>query len=570
MANTTPSTNKIESKVNGQLKRMKMLVKEPYLLALIIIIFLSLFVFSVYPIYQVFKITVINDEGFLDFSLILETFSSSFFLKTLWNSIQLGIMSAIFGTIIGFIFAYAVTRTEMKGKKFFKLVALLPIISPPFVIALSVILLFGRNGIITNGLFGFEDSNVYGLRSLVFIQTLGFFPIAYLNLKGVLEAIDSSVEDAALNLGASRWKVFSTITLPLAVPGILSSLLLVFIKAIEDFGNPMVIAGEYQTLAVQAYLQITGMYDLRAGSFYAVALLLPSLTAYFIQKYWISKKSYVTVTGKPTQARMKINEKHIVLPLFIFCGLITGAVMLIYGTVLWGAFVKVWGVDNTLTFDNFKYTFTLGFDSVKNSLLLSALSTPITALLGMIIAFLIIRKQFIGKKIMEASSMLAFAVPGTVIGIGYILAFNQKPLLLTGTAMILIIAFTFRNITVGIEAGTNSLRQVDPSIEEASTNLGASSFTTFRKISLPLMKSALFSGLVYSFVRSMTSISAVIFLISVNWNLLTVTILSQVEDASLGAAAAYCIILIVIILIVIGLLEFFVNYLTSSKRRNFR
>ncbi|MFS1512579.1 ABC transporter permease [Chengkuizengella sp. SCS-71B] len=570
MANTTPSTNKIESKVNGQLKRMKMLVKEPYLLALIIIIFLSLFVFSVYPIYQVFKITVINDEGVLDFSLIVETFSSSFFLKTLWNSIQLGIMSAIFGTIIGFIFAYAVTRTEMKGKKFFNLVALLPIISPPFVIALSVILLFGRNGIISNGLFGFDDSNVYGLRSLVFIQTLGFFPIAYLNLKGVLESIDSSVEDAALNLGASRWKVFSTITLPLAVPGILSSLLLVFIKAIEDFGNPMVIAGEYQTLAVQAYLQITGMYDLRAGSFYAVALLLPSLTAYFIQKYWISKKSYVTVTGKPSQDRMKINEKHIVLPLFIFCGLITGAVMLIYGTVLWGAFVKVWGVDNTLTFDNFRYTFTLGFDSVKNSLLLSALSTPITALLGMIIAFLIIRKQFIGKKIMEASSMLAFAVPGTVIGIGYILAFNQKPLLLTGTAMILIIAFTFRNITVGIEAGTNSLRQVDPSIEEASTNLGASSFTTFRKISLPLMKSALFSGLVYSFVRSMTSISAVIFLISVNWNLLTVTILSQVEDASLGAAAAYCIILIVIILIVIGLLEFFVNYLASSKRRNYR
>ncbi len=165
--------------------------------------------------------------------------------------------------------------------------------------------------------------------------------------------------------------------------------------------------------------------------------------------------------------------------------------------------------------------------------------------------------------------MLTFAVPGTVVGIGYILAFNEKPLLLTGTAAIIIICLTFRNMPVGIEGGTNSLRQVDPSIEEASAILGANSYTTFRRIALPLMRPALFSALVYSFVKSMTSISAIIFLVSVNWNLMTVTILSQVEGSRLGVAAAYCVILIVIVMAALGILQLLVNQLGSKKRRAF-
>ncbi|MFD1362422.1 ABC transporter permease [Lentibacillus salinarum] len=555
----------IGEKFSLRKKELKALMREPFLLVLIILVFLSLLLFSVYPIFEVFKATVVGEEGF-DPSIIIEQLTSSAFLGTLWNSLKLGMVAAFFATIIGFIFAFAVTRTSMKGKKFFHLIALLPIISPPFVIALSVILLFGRNGIISNGLLGLQDTNVYGFTSLVLIQILAFFPIAYLNLRGVLESIDPSVEDAALNLGASRWSVFKSITFPLAVPGVLSSLLLVFIKSIEDFGNPMVIAGDYNTLAVDAYLQITGMYDLRSGAFIAIALLLPALTAYFIQKYWISKKSYVTVTGKPSQGSIKINEKYIVYPLFTFCLLITGVVLLFYGSVLWGSFVKLWGVDNSLTFEHFQYIFTVGFNSIKDTLILALASTPVIGILGMIIAYLLIRKQFIGKKLMELFSIIPFAVPGTVVGIGYILAFNDEPLLLTGTGLILILAFVTRNVTVGIEAGTNSLRQVDSSIEEASTILGANSLKTFWKISLPLMKPALFSGLVYGFVKSMTSISAIIFLVSVNWNLITVSILSQVESSRMGAAAAYCIILIAIILVVIAFMELLVNGKFKTRR----
>lgn len=562
---TAANLNRISpaSKLSLRIKQMR---KEPWLLALIVLIFVSLFLFAVYPIYQVFKITLAGDEG-LDLAAVAATFSSGSFLKAFWNSMQLGVIAALTSSVIGFVFAYANTRTSMKGKAFFHLIAMLPIISPPFVIALSVILLFGRNGVVTYGLFGWQGTNVYGLTSLIVIQTLSFFPIAYLNLKGVLESIDTAVENAALNLGASRWKVFRTVTLPLAIPGVFSSLLLVFIKSIEDFGNPMVIAGDYSTLAVEAYMQITGMYDLRGGAMMAIAILFPSMTTYFIQKYWISKKSYVTVTGKPSHTEMPIRERYIVWPLFAFCGLITGAILVFYGTVFWGAFVKIWGVNNTLTLDNFKYVFSRGFDSITNSLLLSVISTPITAMLGMVIAFLIIRKKFIGKKWMEISSMLTFAVPGTVVGIGYILAFNEKPLLLTGTAAIIIICLTFRNMPVGIEGGTNSLRQVDPAIEEASAVLGANSYTTFRKISLPLMRPALFSALVYSFVKSMTSISAIIFLVSVNWNLMTVTVLSQVEGSRLGVAAAYCVILIVIVMAALGFLQLMVNQLGAKKRR---
>src|SRR5699024_3255323 len=515
-------------------------------------------------VWKVLEATFVGENG-IDFSIISSQILSSSFLHTLWNSLKLGMVTAFFSTIIGFIFAFAVTRTSMKGKKFFHLIALLPIISPPFVISLSVILLFGRNGAISNGILGLTDVDIYGFSSLVLVQILGFFPLAYLNLRGVLESIDSSVEDAALNLGASRWDVFKTITFPLAIPGVLSSLLLVFIKSIEDFGNPMVIAGSYDTLAVEAYLQITGMYDLRSGAFIAIALLVPALSAYLIQQFWVNKKSYVTVTGKPSQNNIKINEKYIVYPLFIICCIFAGVIFLFYGSVLFGSLTKLWGIDNTLTLEHFQYIFTVGFESIKDTLILALTATPFIGILGMLISYLLIRKNFVGKKMMEIFTIIPFAVPGTVIGIGYILAFNDKPVVLTGTAVIIILTFIVRNITVGIESGTNSLRQVDPSIEEASSILGANSFYTFWKVSLPLMRPALFSGLVYGFVKSMTSISSVILLVSASWNLFTVSILSEIDSSRMGASAAYCMILIVTILVVLSVMEILIN--GKSRRR---
>jgi iron(III) transport system permease protein len=419
--------------------------------------------------------------------------------------------------------------------------------------------------LITNKLFGIQDFDVYGLRSLIVVQSMSFFPIAFLTLTGILESIDASVEDAALNLGASRWHIFRTVTLPLSVPGIASALLLVFIQSLEDFSNPAVISGNFSTLAVEAYRLITGMYDIRGGSILAIILLLPTLTAFILQKYWISGKSFVTVTGKPSQKKKKISEPHIIWSLFAFCILIAVSIILLYGTVLVGAFVKTWGLNYQFTLDHFKYVFSLGWDPMKNSIILAIVATPITGLMGMIIAFLVIRKEFMGKRFMEFTSMLTFAIPGTVLGIGYIMAFNQKPILLTGTAAILIIAFTFRNMPVGIEAGTSTLLQIDRSIEEASTILGAGSGTTFRRITLPLIKQAFFSGLVYSFTRSMTAVSSVIFLVSPKWNLATTRVFSLFEVSRYSDAAAFVTVLIVVILVAIGILNMLVSKLGNNR-----
>ncbi|WP_197470696.1 ABC transporter permease [Anaerosporomusa subterranea] len=512
-----------------------------------------------WPLLLVLKVSLTNDQGVFSLSGLTTIFQNAFYLETLWNSLKLGAVTAIASTLIGYIFAYAITRTTMPLKGFFRMIATLPIISPPFVLSLSVIFLFGRQGLIVNNLLGLQDFDVYGLPSLALVQILSSFPIAYLTLAGILETIDPAVEDAAYNLGAKRGYIFRTVTLPLSLPGIASAILLVFVNSLQDFGNPMVLGGNFSTLAVQAYLEITGSYNLQVGSILAVTLLVPSLIAFFLQRYWLGKKCYVTVSGKPSYERKLISDVLIVRTLFALCLFFTASVLLFYGTVLYGSFVKIWGVNHTLTLDNYRFVLDLGFDPLKNSLYLSLIATPVGGILGMIIAFLVVRKRFLGRRAMESISLFTFAVPGTIVGIGYILAFNEPPLALNGTAALIIIAFLFRNMPVAIESGTSALLQIDPCIEEASTSLGAGSFTTFRRITLPLIKSAFFSGLVYEFVRAMTAVSAVIFLISAQWNLVTIAILSHVQLSRYSSAAAYVMILIVFIIAAIKALEYLVG-----------
>lgn len=545
--------------------KKSMIFKDPLVFFVIIATFLSLFLFVIFPLYKITINSLIGSSGKISFENFIKVFSNKYYLQVFINSMELAISAAILSTIIGYIFAYAIVKTDIPYKGFFKMIATLPIISPPFVLSLAIIMLFGRNGLITRNLLGITTYNVYGFKSLLLIQVISFFPIAYLTLSGMLQAMDSAVEDAALSLGASKWKVFATVTLPLSIPGILSSLLLVMVQSLQDFSNPMIIGGDFSTLAVQSYIEITGLYNLSMGSTLSMVLLLPALTAFLLQKYWASGRSFVTVTGKPSQIKSEIRDPSIQKPLFILCILISLSIIFLYGTVLYGAFVKTWGINYEFTTENFRYVFSLGFEPIKNSFTLAVISTPVSGIISMVIAYLVEKRRFVGRKAMEFISLMTFAVPGTVIGIGYILAFNQKPLLLTGTATILIVAFVFRNMPVGIESGIAALKQIDNSIEEASTNLGADSFTTFRRIHLPLLESAFFSSLVYAFVHAMTAVSTVIFLISPRWNLMTTAVLSQVEMSKFSAAAAYVSIMLVIIIAVIKFLDFSVSRLDKRS-----
>lgn len=540
------------------------LLGQPVLMIVVLLLCVFLFIFSIYPLIKILG-KIVFQKGKFDSSVIKATFSDKYFWKAFLNSIVLGLLSASLSTIIGFIFAFGVVRSDMKGKSFFNLIATLPIIAPPFVMALAMILLFGRSGLISRSLLHIKNANVYGLHGLLVVQTLAFFPLAYLNIKGVLESINRSVEDAGESLGASKWHVFRTVTLPLCFPAIFSSFLLVFIKSISDFGNPQLLGGDYETLSSMAYLSINGLYDTRTGSLIAISILLPSLVAFLIERYWISKKSFVTVTGKPQNATDRPRNKKIDKMFFIFCSVLSVIVLMFYGTVILVSLVKTWGVDMSISLNNFKFAFSRGGRYIKDSLILALVATPLTALIGMIISYLSVRKNFIGKRFVEFSSMLTFAVPGIVLGIGYIISFNTKPILLTGSAAIIILALMFRNMSIGIEAGTNSLRQIDPSIEEASTNQGAGQIYTFWHVTLPLIKSAIYTTMVNAFVRSMTSISAVIFLVSVHWSLLTVMIMSEVENSRFGVASAYCVILMVIVLIAFALLKLFVNKIGVHK-----
>jgi iron(III) transport system permease protein len=546
---------------------MAMLIRQPLLLAVILLIFVLLFIFVMLPIFNVFRMGSTDANNHFSIRNLTGILASPGQRRTFFNSMLLGLIVAVIATLIGYLFAFAVTRTEIKGKRFFKAIATLPIVSPPFILSLSIIFLFGRQGFITRGLLGIRDFDVYGIHSLIVVQTISFFPVAYLTLCGILESIDDSVEDAAYSLGAARGRIFRTVTLPLSLPGIISAMLLVFIQSMEDFSNPAVIAGDFSTLSVEAYRIITGMYDLHKGSMMAIVLLVPTVAAYLLQKYWMRKKSFVTVTGKPTQKRRKLHEKHIVYPLFAACVCVSAFIILLYGTALTGALVKTWGVNYDFTFSHFAFVFSMGSDALWNSVKLAVYAAPLGGVLGIVIAYLTVRIRFYGKRVMEVVSLLTFAVPGTVLGIGYISSFNQKPFLLTGTAVILVAAFVFRNIPVAIESGSATLLQIDRSIEEASSISGASSGHSFRRITLPLLRNAFFSGLVYAYVRAMTAVSAIIFLVSPRWPLATSKIFSLFEASRYSDAAAYVTIMIVIILVSIGIINFLVKLLLAPRAK---
>ncbi len=535
-----------------------MLLREPFVVAVILAVAASLAVFVIYPLFMVLRTSLASD-GRLGLAVFRDILAKSYNRRPLVNSVNLGLIVAAAGTVVGFVFAYSTTRVNIPLKGFFRVVATFPMISPPLVMSLAAILLLGNNGVITRQVLrGLVDFKIYGLRGLALVETLAYFPTAYLVLSGVLHAIDPALEDAALDLGASPWRVFRTVTLPLAIPGIASALLLVFIESLADFGNPIILSGNYSVLAVQAYLRITGLYDLPGGAALAVILLVPSVTAFFLQKYWVGRRSYVTVTGKPSARTRRRDDPWLRWGAFGACLVFTCVIMLLYGTVLVGSFVTLWGVNYEFTLDNYRHVFVVGWEFIKDTLFLSTVATPITGILGMIIAFLVVRKKFFGRRALELTSMLTFAVPGTVVGIGYILAFNQPPLVLTGTAAIIVLLFVFRNVPAGVQSGIAALQQIDPSIEEASWDLGADSKTTFRKITLPLIAPAFFSGLVFSFVRCVTAISAIIFVVSGRWNLITVAVLGSVENSDLAQAAAFCVVIIAMVLGAIGVIDLLV------------
>ncbi|OQA42691.1 MAG: Sulfate transport system permease protein CysW [Chloroflexi bacterium ADurb.Bin325] len=527
---------------------------DPWLILFVGLGILFTLLFIIFPLIKVISLSIYSDGRFT-----LQPWRDIFALRNwwrpLWNTILLASIVGVTSTLTGFMFAYAMRRMAFPFKGFFRGLALLPIITPPFLLGLAAILLFGRNGLVTAGVFGIRTSAIFGLPGLVLTQTLSEMPIAFLVIGGMLGSLDLTLEEASATMGATPRQSFRRVIWPLMRPGLANSFLLAFISSVADFGNPMVIGGDYSVLSTAIYLRITGLYDQPGAAVLAVTLLVPSLLAFYLQSQWVGKRSYVTVTGKSAGRPHQWNDRLIsgVAAAVVILWAVT--TVLFYGSIAVGSFANVWGVDFTPTFKHYLYIENVGMDPYINSLILAVVSAPLTAAMGLMMAYIFVRRSFPGRRLLEFGAMLSFAVPGTIIGVGYVLAFNQPPLVLTGTAAIIVISFIFRNMPVGIRSGVAALSQLDKSLEEASAVMGARLPTTLRRVVAPLIAPAIFSGLVFSFVRSITAISAVIFLISARWKLVTPAILAEINQGRFGVAAAYSTIVVVTMITAIMVAE---------------
>lgn len=516
-----------------------------------LLIIASLVLFNVLPLVKVLIQSFTDAEGGYSLGGYVRAFAFNQNRDAMVNTLVSSTCAAAIATVIGFLFAYCASYIKMKWKSFFNVVAILPIISPPFSVSLSLILLFGNRGFITHTLLGLPQNNIYGFGGLLFAQVFSFFPMAYLLLNGVLSTIDPSIEEAARDMGASRLKTFFRVTIPLSLPGIINAFLLVFIKCVADFGNPIAIAGGYNTMATQVYYQAIGGYELQRCTALAMLLLVMTMVVYLASQLVLEKRTFVTITGKATRERTLIDEKHIALPLTFICGALSVIVVGIYIMIPIVSFVKLWGVNYSLTFDNYIMGWKVAKQAMMDTIKLAVITTPITGIIAMIMAFLIVRKKNFLSKPMEAAGMVGMIIPGTIVGYAYVLLFNNEPFLLTGTFLILVASCCSRYLPVGLRSGITSLQQIDPSIEEAASDLGANSLQVFTKVTLPLIKSSFFGGLVYTFVRTMTSMSAMIFLISAKHKLLTISILDQVDRGKYGVASAMSTMLIIVVYIAI-------------------
>lgn len=539
---------------------------DPISTSITILIIASLLLFNVLPLIKILIQSFTDAGGTYSFGGYIRAFQFKQNRDALVHTLVSSFSAAAIATVIGFIFAYCACYIKMRAKRFFNVIAILPIISPPFSVALSIILLFGNKGLITHTILGLASNNIYGFGGLLFAQVFSFFPMAYLQLNGVLSTIDPSIEEAARDMGASRLQTFLKVTIPLSLPGIVNSFLLMFIKCAADFGNPMTIAGGYNTLATQIYYQAVGGYELQRCTALAMLLLVLTMIVYLISKLFVEKRTFVTITGKATRERTMIEEKHITIPLTVICCIFAVIVGVIYVMIPVVSFVKLWGINYSLTFANYIEAWKIGKQALMDTVKLAVVTTPITGVIAMLMAFLIVRKKNPLNKPMEAVGMFGIIVPGTILGYAYVLLFNSAPLYLTGTFLILVASCCSRYLPVGLQSGITSLRQIDPSIEEAASDLGANSLQVFTKITLPLIKSSFFGGLVYTFVRTMTAMSALVFLVSARHKLLTISILDQVDRGRYGTASAMSTMLIVVVYIAILIIYRLLGLLGVNKK----
>lgn len=517
-----------------------------------IAIWAALGIFVVYPLGRLLSSVIIGDSG-PSLEPFVSALSQGGTWEALFNSMTLATAVATSGTALGFLFAFGSSRMALPGavKKSMTAITVLPLVSPPFTTAIALTLTLGPGGTVLK-LLSLPDIDIYGFTGTLLAELLTYFPLAYLTLRGVMEGSSNDLEEGAMDLGATRWQAFKTVTLPLSIPGLANSFLVLFGLSLADFASPMVMGGHrFPVLTTEAYLRITGMYDLEGGAALALILVAPALAVYFLQKHW-TKRSFVTVTGRnrgPAAFIMgPVGRWSVLLPI----GIVSAFILYLYGIIFAGSFVEAWGLDHSLTLENYRYAFTSGMRSIIDTLLLASVSTVIGTLAALAVAFSVVDGR---SPWTEFTSLLNSVLPGTVVGIAYVSAFNSGPLVLTGTMTVMVALCVFRYGAPAVRLMMASMAQIDRSIEEAAMDLGASRGRAFRDVVIPLILPSILGGARAIFAVSMTAVSALIFLVSVRWNLLTVRILECITELMFSQAAALSVVLIVLVFAFSALLD---------------
>jgi iron(III) transport system permease protein len=558
--------------------RTKKFLADPITIVTTVAIMLFLLLFVLYPLAILLKdafATKYKDFSFDAFAYIFQQINYG---KPVVTSIVIGLAVALGATLIGLLFAYVDVYVKVRSpimRWLFKIVSFLPLVSPPFLVAIAIILYFGDTGFITQGLFHLNlHHELYGYPGIIIVEIITFFPTVYLMLSGLLKNVDPSLEEAARDMGASRWKVFKDITLPLLAPGITNAFLVTFIESVADFANPIIIGGSLETMSTAIYNMLNGGNGVNApyyASAMSLVLLGISMTIFFVQKYVFERKTVSTLTGKASRQRMLIEDKSVTIPLSTICTLISIFVIVLYGTVVCCSFwVNL--ADYSFTWDNWKVVFSSdGLGALGATMETSLIAAPITALFSMIIAYLVVKKHVPGRGFIEFLSMLAMAVPGTILGVGFIRGFVKGFFHtgwmqgLYGTIWIIIIVFIVRSLPIGTRSATASLRQIDKSIEESAFDMGANSFKVFTSVTLPLVRDSFFASIVTSFVRSVTAISAVILLVTPEQKLITYVINEFAGKAAYPTASAYSTILMIVSGLTIIAMNVVIKLLTANK-----
>ncbi len=507
----------------------------------------SVLVFILWPVLAVFFQSIVID-GRLDFSAYTWLFTDE--IGLLWNSVFVSTLSTVFSVLLGVCVALYLTHTRLPGKKIVFGVLMLSIIAPPFVSSLVYIMLFGRRGLVTHKLLGLT-LNPYGWHGVVLMQTAGFTAMAALLILGVLHRVDRAQEFASHDLGASAFSTLVNVTLPLAMPGILVAGVVVFIRSLSDFGTPIIIGGRFSVLATQAYLNVVGLYDMPRAAAMSMALLVPALVAFLIYRRVIGRCNFASDSTQLEHGHERIALSPLLLWGLAICtwGYI-GFELLKYGTIFAGAVTRTWGVDFTPTLAHFQALTEDKLDCFFRSLRYALVAGAAGAVMGAVIAYVLERKQVFGARFFDFVADFPYIIPGPFFGIAYILAFHNPPLILTGTAFIVVANCVYRQLPISIKSGMAVLKQCRPEIEAGARDLGAKDRHVFMDIVAPLMRPAILIAFINTFTMTMITIGAIIFLVSPSTKVATVAMFGEIKRGRIGEASVLANLIIVTVLAV--------------------